>query len=139
MITKETLLSKFKFFLPSLITFLILFIVSFFFFINNILHIISSGHAGVRWSFCNGTEVDYVYPEGFHLILPCDEMYIYDVRIQEISKELEVLSKTGLKVKVLLSIRFGCIPSDSEILHLNILFDSNMLWPFGFVTLYVLN
>lgn len=120
MITKETLLSKFKYFLPSLITFLILFIVSFFFFINNILHIISSGHAGVRWSFCNGTEVDYVYPEGFHLILPFDEIYIYDVRIQEISKELEVLSKTGLKVKVLLSIRFRPKYKFLGLLHQNI-------------------
>jgi regulator of protease activity HflC (stomatin/prohibitin superfamily) len=74
----------------------------------------------VRWSFCNGTEVDYVYPEGFHLILPFDEIYIYDVRIQEISKELEVLSKTGLKVKVLLSIRFRPKYKFLGLLHQNI-------------------
>jgi regulator of protease activity HflC (stomatin/prohibitin superfamily) len=120
MITKETLLSKFNFFIPSLITFLIFFSVSFFFFIHNILYVIYPGHAGVRWSFCNGTEVDYVYPEGFHLILPFDEIYIYDVRIQEISKELEVLSKTGLKVKVLLSIRFRPKYKFLGLLHQNI-------------------
>jgi len=120
MVNKDKIFQKFKSFLPSLISFSILFIISLFFLIHNILYVIYPGHAGVRWSFNNGTVVDHVYPEGFHLILPLDKLYIYDVRIQEISKELDVLSKTGLKVKILISIRFRPKYKFLGLLHQNI-------------------
>jgi len=101
---------------------LILFFIIFFItlFINNILYIIHPGHAGVKWSIYTGTQVDYVYPEGFHLIWPFNKMYIYDVRIQETSKELDVLSKTGLKVHMLFSIRFRPKYEFLGLLHQNI-------------------
>ena len=65
------------------------------------------GEAGVQWDRFKGTEVDYVYPEGFHAIYPWNRMYIYNVRIQEIHPEIDVLTNTGLKVHLLLSIRFA--------------------------------
>ena len=65
------------------------------------------GEAGVHWNRFKGTEIDYVYPEGFHAIYPWDKMYIYNVRIQEIHPELDVLTNTGLKVHLLLSIRYA--------------------------------
>ncbi len=75
---------------------------------QRIVIIIPAGHAGVFWSlFFGGTKVNYVYPEGIHFILPYNKMYIYNVRIQEISPELDVLSKTGLKVHLFLSIRYA--------------------------------
>jgi regulator of protease activity HflC (stomatin/prohibitin superfamily) len=47
-------------------------------------------------------------------------MYIYDVRIQEISKELDVLSKRGLKIHLLFSIRFRPKLEFLGLLHKNI-------------------
>ena len=84
------------------------------------MYIIYPGHAGIKWSFYSGTKVDYVYPEGFHLIWPMNKMYIYDVRIQEISKKLDVLSKSGLKVNILFSIRFRPKYEFLGLLHKNI-------------------
>lgn len=65
------------------------------------------GEAGVHWDRFKGTEIDYVYPEGFHAIYPWDRMYIYNVRIQEIHPELDVLTNTGLRVHLVLSIRYA--------------------------------
>jgi len=118
--TKDYIITKIKFFFPTLFVFLIIFIFTVGIFINNILYVIYPGQAGIRWSFFHGTEVDYVYPEGYHLIFPCNRMYIYDVRIQEISKELEALSRTGLKIKLLLSIRFRPKKKFLGLLHQNI-------------------
>ncbi|KPA11415.1 membrane protease subunit stomatin/prohibitin-like protein [Candidatus Magnetomorum sp. HK-1] len=116
----KNLLSKIKFYIPTLIAFSILFIFCVLFFIHRILYVIYPGEAGVHWSFFHGTEVDEIYAEGFHVILPCDKMYIYNVRIQEISNEIDVLSQTGLKVKVLLSIRFRPKYKFLGLLHQNI-------------------
>lgn len=73
-----------------------------------IFYSIYSGEAGVHWRrFKGGTVIDYVYPEGFHMIPPWDKFYIYNVRIQEISQDLDVLTNTGLRIHLLLSIRFA--------------------------------
>lgn len=119
-IYKIKLLNKLSRFTPQLLLLLIFILVFIILFINNILHIIYPGHAGVKWSFYSGTEVDYVYPEGFHIISPVNKMYIYDVRIQEISKELDVLSKRGLKIHLLFSIRFRPKLEFLGLLHKNI-------------------
>ncbi len=73
---------------------------------NMIVYSIMPGQAGVFWSRFSGTQVDYVYPEGTHLILPFNKMYIYNVRIQEGSSELHVLTRAGLKVNLYLSVRY---------------------------------
>jgi len=74
---------------------------------NLIVFSILPGQAGVFWSRFTGTQVDYVYAEGLHLIFPWNKMYIYNVRIQEVSPTLHVLAKTGLKVNLYLSIRYA--------------------------------
>jgi regulator of protease activity HflC (stomatin/prohibitin superfamily) len=111
---------KIRFFLPTIFAFAVLLLGCSAFFVHNILYIIYPGFAGVRWRFFSGTEVDYVYPEGFHLIFPTDKLYIYDVRIQEISRELDVLSRSGLKVQIFLSIRFRPKYKYLGLLHKNI-------------------
>ncbi len=69
---------------------------------------IHPGEAGVLWKrFFGGTVINYVYPEGFQLVFPWDEMFIYDVRIQELSFELDVLSKTGLRIHIYISTRYA--------------------------------
>ncbi|MBF0119263.1 MAG: prohibitin family protein [Desulfobacterales bacterium] len=92
---------------PTII-FLVIFLILFTILVKSIFYTIAPGQAAVRWSrFHGGTQIDYVYPEGWNYITPWDKMYIYNIRIQEISHEMSVLSKNGLKVDLNLSIRFA--------------------------------
>jgi len=43
-------------------------------------------------------------------MLPWDEMYIYDARLQSVEREFEVLSSDGLKLMATLAWRFRVIP-----------------------------
>lgn len=74
---------------------------------HRIVYSIMPGEAGVFWDRFQGTQVDEVYAEGIHFILPWNRMYIYNVRIQEISHDLDVLTNTGLRVHLSLSIRYA--------------------------------
>lgn len=73
---------------------------------KRVIYLVGPGEAGVHWSLFTGTEVDRVYGEGIHLFAPWDRFAIYNVRIQEIAPELFVLTKRGLQVHLILSIRY---------------------------------
>lgn len=55
----------------------------------------------------DGTELKEKYGEGLVVIWPWDILYIYDIRLQEHSRTLEVLTKDGLRVETDVSIRFS--------------------------------
>jgi len=79
---------------------------------------IDPGEKGVLFKrFAGGLEKDKVYDQGFHIIMPWNKMYIYDVRINESYEEMEVLSKNGLTIKAEMSYRYK--PVHSEIGHLH--------------------
>lgn len=93
--------------LPAMLvtTLLTLLVVVYFF--NSIFVSIPPGHAGVLWlRLFNGTVVDKVYGEGVHVIFPWDKMFIYNVRMQEVTRDFDALSRNGLKVGITVSIRF---------------------------------
>ena len=72
-----------------------------------IIYNVNPGQAGVLWlRFYGGTVVDKVYPEGIRFIFPWDKFYIYNIRIQEMKHEMDVLSKNGLTFHLKLSIRY---------------------------------
>lgn len=80
---------------------------------DNIFISVQSGHLGILWSrFGGGTITQKLdgspkyYKEGLNVIFPWNKMYIYDVRTQEISNNLDVLSKDGLTINIDLSTRF---------------------------------
>jgi prohibitin 1 len=82
-------------------TFLVLF------FAPDIFVTVKAGEAGVLWlRFFGGTVRDKVYGEGLHVIWPWDKLYVYNVRVQEIERPLEVLDKTGLQYTLNVSIRY---------------------------------
>ena len=58
--------------------------------------------AAVFW----GTVVDRVVLEGTRFIFPWDKLYIYDVKVQEVRHEIDVLSQNGLTFHLFLSVRF---------------------------------
>ncbi|MEK8018732.1 MAG: prohibitin family protein [Candidatus Parabeggiatoa sp.] len=86
---------------------MLLLVWALFFFWLRIVISINSGEAGVLyWRFFGGTETDHVYSEGIHLVAPWDKMYIYNVRVQTVLHELEVLTNRGLPIHLVLAIRF---------------------------------
>lgn len=82
---------------------------------------IDSGYAGVHYRlFQGGTVIDYVYPEGFHLIPPWDKMTIYNTRVQTILHDFNVLTNRGLPVSLRLAIRFRPEYELLGVLHQNV-------------------
>ena len=87
----------------SILSFVFVFLV----FSERIVIFVNAGESAVLFKrFGGGTQLDRVYGEGVHYILPWDEMTVYNVRIQHHLKECEVLSANGLKITVQASIRY---------------------------------
>lgn len=79
---------------------------------------IESGHVGVLYlRFGGGTQTDRVFGEGLKIIAPWDKLFIYEVRVQEVKHEFDVLTQEGLKLKLLLSIRYHPQPDLAGLLH----------------------
>lgn len=99
---------------------------------NSLFLTINAGERGVLFKrFGGGIDKDYIYDQGFHVIAPWNEMYIYDVRVQEKTEEMEVLSKNGLNIKVELSYRYYPIADKIGYLHNEIgtNYDNSILKP----------
>lgn len=60
------------------------------------------------------------YSEGIHLIAPWDRMYIYNIRLQQISHTYDALTNDGLDVKTEITIRWKPIEDDLGKLHRDI-------------------
>ncbi|OQX99424.1 MAG: peptidase [Bacteroidetes bacterium 4572_128] len=76
------------------------------------------GEKGVIFrKFTTGLDKDHVNKEGFHVIAPWNEIYIYDVREQKIEETMDVLDKNGLSVNVDISARFNPIHNRIGYLH----------------------
>ncbi|MGK5092475.1 prohibitin family protein [Deltaproteobacteria bacterium TL4] len=88
------------------------------FFIDNIIISVKAGEAAVLFRrFQGGTVMDKVYGEGIHFILPINYMVIYDVKIQEVTQQVDVISQNGLVVEVSVSVRYRPIVEDLPRLH----------------------
>ena len=63
---------------------------------------IGSGEAGVLYRTFDGGVVTNEPPlgEGFHIVAPWNKVFIYEVRQQEISEQMQVLSSNGLEIKL---------------------------------------
>ncbi|WP_158300790.1 prohibitin family protein [Chromobacterium sp. ATCC 53434] len=82
------------------------------------IYTIRPGQLGVQWKrFQGGTQLDHIYGEGTHIILPWDHIYIYDSRLQRVERDFDVLSSDGLTMKVSMAWRFRINPSNLPYLH----------------------
>lgn len=80
--------------------------------------LVHPGELGVLWRCLGGgTQVDVVYREGLHLILPFNKMYIYNVRKQQFPDVIDVLTLDGLTVKVRYSTRYYLEKDTLPMLH----------------------
>lgn len=86
---------------------------------DSIVITVFPGQTGVyfRRFFNKGTVIEKNYGEGLHFILPWNKMYIYDVRIQELKQNVEVLSQNGLTINVQVSVRYYLLKEEVPLLH----------------------
>lgn len=99
---------------------LLLFLLSFLgiFFFDRIVITIRPGELGVlyRW-LGGGTQIDTVYREGVHVILPFNRMYVYNVRKQQFTDTISALTVNGLTVGVKYSVRYYLEKDTLPLLH----------------------
>lgn len=69
---------------------------------------INSGEAGVLYKTFGGGVVTEEPPlgEGFHVVAPWNRVFVYEVRQQELSEKMQVLSSNGLEIKLDMSAWF---------------------------------
>jgi regulator of protease activity HflC (stomatin/prohibitin superfamily) len=78
---------------------------------------IPPGQAGVVFRFFTGTQTDYVYPAGLHIIPPWDTMNFYEIRNQITMHRFHVLSERGLEVELEIAIRYRPVIQQLGLLH----------------------
>lgn len=70
--------------------------------------IIEAGERGVIFRpYTTGLDKENIYGEGFHIIAPWNEMYVYNVREQQRDETMDVLDKNGLSLNVDVTVRFN--------------------------------
>ena len=88
------------------------------YFAPTMIYTIEAGYVGVLWKrFGGGTVLGPPLKEGLHLIFPWDKIFIYDVRLQQLSQDFDVLSSDGLKLTVNLAYRFQLNEPEVPTLH----------------------
>ncbi len=103
---------------PYLILLAFLLGFAFLFFFHRIVISVHPGELGVLWRrLGGGTVMETVYREGLHLILPFNEMYLYNIRKQILSDNIDVLTVDGLTVHVKYSIRHYLDSETLPLLH----------------------
>jgi prohibitin 1 len=82
---------------------------------------VPSGHAAVRWwRLFGGMDVSHVYGEGSHFNFPWDDMVIYDLRIQQVGTDFDILTADGMVMTVNVAIRFRVNRDTIGQLHRNV-------------------
>lgn len=82
---------------------------------------IDSGHKGVLFKrFGGGLDKENIYGQGFHVVMPWNTMFVYDVRLNEAYEVMEVLARNGLTIKVDMSYRFRPEAERIGYLHNNV-------------------
>jgi len=85
---------------------------------NSTFMTIDSGEKGVLFKrFSGGLEKEKVYGQGFHIVAPWNDMFVYNIQTMEDFEKMEVLSKNGLTIVVELSFRHQATPDEIGYLH----------------------
>jgi len=95
--------------LPGVVIYLMVAALAALVFYPRVVKTVPSGHIGVLWKrFENGTVLDprELKDEGLHLILPWDELFLYDLRIKSFTESYTAISKDGVNMIASLNIRY---------------------------------
>ncbi len=68
---------------------------------------VPSGHRGVFYAkFGSGTEFGKIYTEGFNWHMPWNNIFVYQIQLQESKENLSVLSNDGASIRMEVSIMY---------------------------------
>jgi len=84
---------------------------------------VPSGHVGVLWKrFGGGTVLDprRLKNEGFNLILPWNEVFLYDLRLQSFTESYNAISSDGVNLTATVIVRFRLQRNAVPVLHQSI-------------------
>lgn len=84
---------------------------------SSLFFTIKPGERGVIFDRFTGLKKDNIYNPGFNVKAPWNEIIIYDVTESQIEEPMDVLDKSGLSIKVDVSIRFNPIYDRVGYLH----------------------
>lgn len=74
---------------------------------SRVFIVIRPGQAGVLYRMLTtGTVTDHIYAEGLHVLQPLNTMHIYDTRVQIVFHQFEVLTSSGLPIKLSIAVRY---------------------------------
>lgn len=80
--------------------------------------VIPAGHVGVLWRpLSSGTLTDEFFSEGMTVILPWNEIVIYDTRLIEQTASYDAISSTGLTLQVEIAVRYRLDRDSIGLLH----------------------
>src|SRR3954468_8320051 len=75
----------------------------------NVIVTVPTGHVGILWKrFRGGTQVDprMLKDEGLRVLLPWDNLFLYDLRLQTTTDTYNAISKDGVNLAATINIRF---------------------------------
>ena len=75
----------------------------------NVFVTVPTGHVGILWKrFRGGTQVDprMLKDEGLRVLLPWDNLFLYDLRLQTTTDTYNAISKDGVNLVATINIRF---------------------------------
>jgi regulator of protease activity HflC (stomatin/prohibitin superfamily) len=81
---------------------------------------VPSGEVGVLWRrFGGGTVLDpkQLRDEGLHFILPWNKLFLYDLRLQSITEDYNVISSDGVRMTASVNIRFRLQHDGTPVVH----------------------
>ena len=88
------------------------------FFSSSMFYTLQPGERGVVFRrFTTGLDKENIYPPGFHVIAPWNDLIVYYVKEQIKDETMDILDKNGLKVNVDITARFNPIYDKIGDLH----------------------
>jgi regulator of protease activity HflC (stomatin/prohibitin superfamily) len=106
--------------LPALVIYLIVLTLLAIVLYPSMVVTVPSGHVGVLWKrFAGGTVLDprRLRDEGLHLILPWDELFLYDLRLQSITETYNAISSDGVSLTATMNVRLRLQRDATPVLH----------------------
>jgi len=80
--------------------------------------VIDPGERGVLFRpYTSGLDKENIYGEGFHIIAPWNQMFVYNVKEQQRDETMDVLDKNGLSINMDVTVRFNPLFDKIGYLH----------------------
>lgn len=85
---------------------------------SSIFFTIETGHVGVIFKkFGGGLDKDEIYREGFHVKMPWNILYTYEIRETTKEEQIDILDKNALEINVDVTARFRPMPERIGYIH----------------------